>query len=108
MSRPSKMRKIWFRPQIQGLMPVGVAGVPREGIIMTLDEIEALRLADYQGKSQEDAAAEMGISRQTFGRVVARARRKMAGAIIHGRPVVFEGGTYEVYPKWFHCDDCAS
>jgi predicted DNA-binding protein (UPF0251 family) len=49
------------------------------------DEIEALRLADLEGLYQADAACQMGISRQTFGKIVALARKKVATALIDGK-----------------------
>jgi len=56
-----------------------------EEIELTLDEVEALRLADLEALYQADAAAQMGISRQTFGNIIARAHRKVAEAILGGK-----------------------
>ncbi len=52
---------------------------------MDLDELEAIRLADYEGRYHEEAASEMKISRATFGRIVNEARRKVAEALIRGK-----------------------
>lgn len=61
-------------------------------ITMTLDEFEALRLADLNGLYQEQAAAQMAISRPTFSRIVDAARRKVADALVHGKALRIEGG----------------
>jgi len=61
-----------------------------EQIGLGLDELEALRLADLEGLYQEEAAAQMNVSRQTFGRIINEARRKVAEAIINGKVLVIE------------------
>jgi len=62
---------------------------------MTLDELEAMRLVDLDGLYQEDAGARMGVSRQTLGRILESARRKVAGALVMGRALRIEGGPVE-------------
>ena len=55
-----------------------------------MDELEAVRLADYEGLYHEDAAVKMGISRATFGRILNNARRKVADAIVNGKALKIE------------------
>jgi transcriptional regulator with XRE-family HTH domain len=55
---------------------------------MRADELEALRLTDYEGLYQEQCAARMGVSRTTLSRTVAEARRKIADALLHGKRLV--------------------
>jgi predicted DNA-binding protein (UPF0251 family) len=72
------------------------AGVPLGGlqqVVLALDEFEALRLADLEGQYQEEAAARMGVSRPTLGRILEAARRKVADALVHGHALRIEGGT---------------
>ena len=57
---------------------------------MDLDELEAVRLADYEGRYHEDAARDMKVSRATFGRIVNGARRKVAEALILGKALKIE------------------
>ena len=57
---------------------------------MDLDEVEAIRLADYEGRYHEEAAREMKVSRATFGRIVNEARRKVAEALIRGKALKIE------------------
>ena len=60
-------------------------------VTLRCDEAEAVRLADLQGLYQADAANHMGVSRQTFGRIVESARRKIADAIINGKCLRIQG-----------------
>jgi uncharacterized protein len=66
---------------------------------MTLDEFEALRLADLEGLYQEQAAARMGVSRATFGRIVEAAHRKVAEALVHGKSLRIQGGPVRCRPS---------
>lgn len=71
------------------------------------DEFEALRLADYEGLYQEQAAERMGVSRQTFGRIVEAARRKVAEALVKGLALRIGGGQVEMIETGaFRCADC--
>jgi predicted DNA-binding protein (UPF0251 family) len=67
-------------------------------VLLGIDELEALRLADLQGLSQEQAARMMNVSRATFGRIVAQARRKVADALVHGKGITITGGSVEFRP----------
>jgi len=63
---------------------------------MTLDEFEAIRLADLDGLYQEKAAEQMNVSRPTFSRIVESAHRKLADALVHGKALVIGGGVVEI------------
>jgi uncharacterized protein len=76
--------------------PIGIPVRLLDEVVMTLDEFEAIRLADLDGLYQESAAAQMGVSRPTFSRIVAEAHRKVADAIVHGRALRIEGGPVHV------------
>jgi predicted DNA-binding protein (UPF0251 family) len=67
-----------------------------EQVALTVDELEALRLADLEGLYQEQAAEEMGVSRQTFGRILEAAHKKVADALVGGKALSIEGGVFEV------------
>lgn len=87
------MRHVSRRPPADFFKPVGVPCHALEIVTLALDEVEALRLADLEGLYQEQASAQMKISRQTFARIVESARRKTADALIHGKALRLEGGT---------------
>lgn len=61
-----------------------------------MDEFEAVRLADYLGKSQKDAARSMKISQQTFSRVLKKARRIIGDCLVNGKIIRIQGGKYIV------------
>ena len=66
-----------------------------ESINLTFDELEAIRLADLEGMYQEKAAQEMNISRQTFGRIIESAHKKIADALVNGKALSIDGGNIE-------------
>ena len=59
-------------------------------VILTMDEVEALRLCDLEGRYHEEAAGEMKVSRPTLGRIIKEARRKVAEALIGGKALRIE------------------
>jgi len=63
-----------------------------EEVKITLDELESVRLADYDGLYQEDAAKKMNVSRQTFGNIVNSAHKKIADALLNAKALKIEGG----------------
>jgi hypothetical protein len=73
---------------------------------LTVAEVEALRLSDLERLYQEDAAEKMDVSRQTFGRVLKEARRKVAESLIEGKALKIEGGAYRMLSGFYHCNEC--
>ena len=108
MSRPFKCRHIGCEPGTNYFKPRGIPLVDLQEVVLTVDEFEALRLADLKGLYQEDAAKKMKISRQTFGNIINAAHGKIADAIINGKAIKIEGGVYtRMGMRTFICDDCA-
>jgi len=58
-----------------------------EEVVLEKDELEAIKLADLDGLKHEEGADKMNISRATFGRILERARNKIAGSIINGKAI---------------------
>ena len=85
MSRPKKYRCIGSSPDTSCFKTKGIPIIQLEEVLLSLDELETIRLADYEGLYHENAAKQMGISRPTFGRILDAARRKVADAIINGK-----------------------
>jgi len=54
---------------------------------MEPEELEALRLVDLEGLSQDEAGARMGVSRGTIWRLLQSARKKVARSLTEGRPL---------------------
>lgn len=80
-----RARWIGFNPSHTCFKPCGVRGRGLDTVELRADEFEALRLMDYEGLYQEECAQRMGISRPTFSRMVAEARRKVADVLLHGK-----------------------
>ena len=85
MPRPFCKRFAGGQPGVSLFKPAGVPADKLELVVLSLDEVEALRLADLNGHYQEAAADQMKISRATFARIVESARRKVADALVHGK-----------------------
>ena len=91
IGRPPKCRRVCCRPVVGLFKPHCVSSDSLDEVVLASDEIEALRLADLEGLYQADAARQMDISRQTFGKIVALARKKVAIALIDGKALRLGG-----------------
>jgi predicted DNA-binding protein (UPF0251 family) len=96
MTRPKCCRKIGCVPDVNYYKPKGIPSSLLEEVVLTLDEFEAIKLADLEGLYQEQAAAKMDISRQTFGRIIDSAHRKIADVLINGKALKIAGGEVRV------------
>jgi predicted DNA-binding protein (UPF0251 family) len=106
MPRPKKLRWISCRPGISFFKPQGVPLRILDQVCIGVDELEAMRLADLESLSQEEAAQRMNVSRATFGRIVARGRNQVTDALVNGKAILIEGGEVTVRPtippfSWF-------
>ena len=93
MPRPVKPRFVSAYPTIAAFVPQGMPVIGE--VFMSVEELEAIRLSDFEHLDQEAAAAMMAVSRHTFGRILALARTKVADALITGKALRVEGGHYE-------------
>ncbi len=85
MPRPKKCRKVCQLPQTREFRPAG-AGPCAAPVVLTVDEYEAIRLIDREGFSQEECSAYMQVARTTVQAIYTAARRKLAQALVDGRP----------------------
>lgn len=85
MPRPLCPRRITHRPPATYFKPAGIPLRDLEEVELAADEMEAIRLADNEDLYNVDGAKRMGVSRQTFDRILIRARRKIAAALVHGQ-----------------------
>lgn len=107
MSRPRKCRRVCFQPGVNYFKPRGIPLRCLEDVTITVEELEAIRLADGLGLEQEAAGEQMKVSRQTFGRILLSARKKVAEALISGKALRIEGGDYAMPAmRKFQCSDC--
>jgi predicted DNA-binding protein (UPF0251 family) len=88
--RPIKPRRFGIEPSTSHFVPMEKAYKKNEPIYMTPDELEALRLVDCEGLTQEEAAKSMGISRGTVWRCLDSARRKAAKMLVERRELKIE------------------
>jgi len=93
MPRPKKPRFVSGYPTLIAFIP---EGVPVTGeVSLSVEELEAVRLSDFEGLDQESAANLMEVSRQTYGRILAHARSIISEALVTGKALKIEGGDYE-------------
>jgi len=107
MARPRQCRRVGSMPETNYFKPRGIPLSLLEEVILTVDEFEAIRLADLEGFYQEQAAEKMNVSRQTFGRIIESAHRKVAEALVRGKALKIEGGEFEMASmRKFKCYAC--
>lgn len=90
--RPKKTRQIRCSPHERFFIPQCMIGKPVGCTAITMDELEAMRLADLKGMHQEIAAKLMGVSRPTFSRIIESGRRKVADGLVNIKCIKVEGG----------------
>ena len=94
-------------PQSDYFKPRGIPLSMLEEVVLTVDELEAIRLADLEHLYQEQAADKMKVSRQTFGRIIESAHKKVAEALVQGKALKIEGGEFEMAStRKFKCYEC--
>ena len=96
MARPKNSRRVERAPGATFFTPCGVPLTEAETVTLTVEGLEALRLSDLEGLNASDAAGRCGVSRHAYGRTLAEARRTVAEALVKGRILRIEGGSYEL------------
>ena len=92
LPRPKRCRRICRKPKVSGFCPDGKPSA--ETVTLSLDEFEAIRLVDYEGKIHGECAALMDVSRTTVTEIYETARRKIADALVNGKRLEITGGNY--------------
>lgn len=103
MPRPTKWRRVTAIPTVVYFKPAGVPLRELVEVAVGVEEMEAIRLRDVEGLEQEECARMMAISRPTFHRVLASARRKIADALTSGQALRIEGGSFALASQTFQC-----
>ena len=94
MPRPKKTRFVSSYPTIAAFVP---QGMPVTGeVMLSVEELEAIRLSDFERLDQETAADLMQVSRQTYGRILATARHVVGEALVTGKALRVAGGNYSM------------
>ena len=84
MARPKCCRRVAGEPACQIFKPAGMPASALEIVVLSMDEFEAIRLADLDGLYHDEAAERMKVSRPTFGRIIEAARHKVAEVLVKG------------------------
>ena len=94
--RPKKTRWVKCDPRERCFKPRCKPFSKLQGVRLSLDEFEAIRLADLEELKQIDAARLMHVSRPTFSRIVASARKKVADGLVNIKVIRIEGGCCKI------------
>ena len=92
MPRPRKIRFVGFQPNVYYFKPRGIPLRLLSEVKLNVDELEALRLADFEGQDQLEAAEKMKVSQSTLQRILTSARKKVAKALVIGEAIRVEKG----------------
>ena len=95
MARPCRQRRIKRFPDHWEFFVNGNEH-NQEEILLSLDEYEALRLIDHEGKTQEECAESMDVARTTVTSIYDSARKKLSKLIVEGKPLRISGGAYRL------------
>lgn len=109
MPRPIKIKMVHGTPipkSISIFKPQGINVPQLQFNILSFVEYEAIRLIDVEDHSQTEAAEKMGISQPTISRILKSGRKKIADAIVHGKGLRIQGGTFKLKYKGYCCKDC--
>ena len=98
MPRPKRRRMMATPPAVEGFRPFGVPITDIEPIELLFEEYESIKLTDYEGLTQEQAAERMNVSRPTLTRIYEKARKTIAQSFVEGKAIIIKGGD-------FHSDD---
>ena len=106
MPRPKRNRRMGVPPAMQGFKPFGIPFRNIQKVTLLFEEFESIRLADYDGLTQEQAAEKMNISRPTFTRIYDKARKTIAKAFVESIAVIISGGNVQLDKTWVKCGKC--
>lgn len=96
MNRPQRRRMIERVPECFFFKPQGMPLSDMQEIHLSVDQLEAMRLAHLHGLSQEEIGEKMGVSRATVGRILEQAHRSVTDALVNGAALRIEGGSINI------------
>ena len=106
MPRRKRLRKVVSPPGFKGYKPYGNRHGKMEHVDLLYEEYEAIKLADYDLMTHQEACQLMGVSRATFARVYESARRKIAKALVETREIRSVFGNAKLDKSWYECSKC--
>lgn len=96
MPRPCRARRVCAEPECRAFAPESFGSSADEVVNLLVEEYEAIRIVDFEKRTHEQCAVQMGVSRTTVTEIYERARFKLADAIVNGKRLLIGGGSYEV------------
>lgn len=96
MPRPNKPRRVCRLPACTHFYSQEQVSHTHQGLLISVEEYETIRLLDYMGMTQQEAATQMGTGRTTIQALYTQARRKLARFLVEGTPLTIEGGSYHL------------
>lgn len=108
MPKPKKDRFVLQPPSVVYYKPQGIPLFQLEQVILGVDEYEAVRLVDYEGLQQKEAAERMKVSRATCSRILESAHHKIAEALTAGKAIRIEGGNFVLGRNRYRCRECST
>ena len=90
MVRPRMCRRLRFKPKTYYFKPQGIPMHQLEEVVLAREEMEAVKLKDFDGLEQIESAKKMNTSQSTFQRILSSARNKIAEAIVKGKALKIE------------------
>lgn len=102
--RPRCIRAVEGVPEVDYFKPRGIPLIELEASELKVEELEAIRLVDYEDLDQEEAAKKMMVSRRTLARELKSGRKKIADALLNGKAIKIRGGYFLARgEKLFQC-----
>lgn len=108
MPRIRRCRNVEFFPFSTTFIPDNAKDKDVKKVTIKIEELEAIRLKDLLGLSQQACAERMGISRQTFQIIIDSARKKVAEALTEGLGIEIKGGDFTSNACKLKCNSCQS
>lgn len=99
MPRPKLRRRVRCRPNAFYFKPAGIPLRDLEEVVLSIEELEAMRLNYLNEIDQTKAAKSMNVSQPTFHRIIDAAQKKIADALVNGKAIKIEGGDYEIHER---------
>ena len=90
------MRNVSKIPDVDYFKPMGIPLADLEAVILSVEELETIKLVDFEGLEHEEAAKKMNVSRKTLWRDLKSGRKKVADALINGKSIEIRGGDFVV------------
>ncbi|HIW01640.1 MAG TPA: DUF134 domain-containing protein [Candidatus Desulfovibrio intestinipullorum] len=103
MARPKHCRYVERAPNACYFKPCGIPFYQLDEVRLSVEGLEALRLSDIEGLTASEAALRVRVSRHSYGRTLAEARKAVAEALVHGKVLRIEGGSYVLLQNGHSC-----